>query len=384
MDDPKLPTTTAIPTRLGSLDAYRGFVMLLMMAEVLEFARMVEAFPQSKFWQLLAQHQEHVKWVGCSLHDLIQPSFSFLVGAALPFSLARRSAQGQSLWWRTLHAFWRALLLVLLGLFLRSLDSAHTYWTFEDTLSQIGLGYGFLYLLANASPRVQWWGFAALMVGYWAFFALHPLPAGATAFADHWAFNTNAAWSFDVWFLNHFPRETPFTGNAGGYSTLSFIPTLATMMLGLAAGRVLQREGPAWPKVRWLGIVGVIGLGSAWGLELTGLCPIVKRIWTPAWVLWSGGCACLLTAFFYTVIDVWKLRGWAGLFIVIGMNSIAAYLIAHLFVDFFKAALMRHLGPQPFQAAGPAYATLLLGAAVLLIEIAVLWWMYRRKLFLKI
>ncbi|PYJ02880.1 MAG: DUF5009 domain-containing protein, partial [Verrucomicrobia bacterium] len=124
----------------------------------------------------LAHHQSHAAWIGCSLHDLIQPSFSFLVGVALPFSLARRTAEGQSPWRRTLHAFWRALMLVLLGVFLRSVGSAHTRWTFEDTLSQIGLGYGFLYLLGLRSMRVQWTAVGVILIGYWLLFALYPLP----------------------------------------------------------------------------------------------------------------------------------------------------------------------------------------------------------------
>ena len=74
--------------RLVSLDAYRGFVMLLMMAEVLRLSAVARAMPASGFWDFLGYHQSHVEWVGCSLHDLIQPSFSFIVGVALPFSIA--------------------------------------------------------------------------------------------------------------------------------------------------------------------------------------------------------------------------------------------------------------------------------------------------------
>src|ERR1700709_703074 len=125
------------PTRLTSVDAYRGLVMLLMMAEVLEL-RQVGRLTASPFWQFLGRQQSHVDWVGCVLHDMIQPSFSFLVGVAMPFSLARRAAEGQPQWQRTLHAFWRALVLVLLGVFLRSIGRGQTNWTFEDTLTQIG------------------------------------------------------------------------------------------------------------------------------------------------------------------------------------------------------------------------------------------------------
>ena len=92
------------PPRIASLDAYRGFVMFLMLAEVLRLSRMAKAFPDSSFWQFLSWHQSHVEWQGCSLHDMIQPSFSFLVGVALPFSLAARFAKGQSTGRILLHA----------------------------------------------------------------------------------------------------------------------------------------------------------------------------------------------------------------------------------------------------------------------------------------
>lgn len=386
--------------RVHSIDAYRGLVMLLMMAEVLHLRRVADALTGNRFWSFLAEQQTHVAWIGCTLHDLIQPSFTFLVGVALPFSLARRRAEGQSEWRLTAHAFWRALVLVLLGVFLRSTGSRQTNWTFEDTLTQIGLGYGFLFLLALRSTRVQWTALALVLFGYWLAFALYPLPgadfdwqrAGTTpgaatqltGFAAHWSHNTNAAWAFDTWFMNLFPREKPFTNNGGGYSTLSFIPTLGTMILGLLAGQVLRSSRAASEKVKWFALAGAIGLASGWLLGVTGICPVVKRIWTPSWVLFSGGWCFLFLAAFYLVMDIWNRRSWAFVLIVIGMNSIAAYVIAHLWEHFIAQALPRHLGAALFSFGGPAYKPLLLGLDVLIVEWLILWWMYRRKIFLRI
>src|SRR5690242_53621 len=205
------PTTT-IPARLASIDAYRGFVMFLMMAEVLNLAKVAQARPESGFWKFLAHHQTHVEWRGCSLHDLIQPSFSFLVGVALPFSLASRARRGEPLWLSTLHAAWRAFVLTALGVFLRSVGKPQTYYTFEDTLSQIGLGYLPLFLIALGPPKLRWGALVAILVGYWAAFALYPLPGpsfdyraagvapdwvhNASGFPAHWNKNTNLAWAF--------------------------------------------------------------------------------------------------------------------------------------------------------------------------------------------
>ena len=93
---PSIPSQPPAARNLA-MDAYRGFVMFLMMAEVLRLSRVAQAFPGNWFWSILAYNQTHVQWAGCSLHDLIQPSFSFLVGVALPFSLARRQGTGQGL-----------------------------------------------------------------------------------------------------------------------------------------------------------------------------------------------------------------------------------------------------------------------------------------------
>src|SRR5262245_41736120 len=106
------------PNRVVSVDAYRGLVMFLMMAEALHLSRVAQLHPNSELFRFLAYHQTHVEWAGCSLHDLIQPSFSFLVGVALPFSLASRLAKGQSLAWATVHAVWRSVVLIFLGVFL--------------------------------------------------------------------------------------------------------------------------------------------------------------------------------------------------------------------------------------------------------------------------
>lgn len=388
MADPKILQR---PERLASLDAYRGLVMFLMMGEVLQLCAVAKKFPDSGYWKFLCYHQSHVEWVGCSLHDLIQPSFSFMVGVALPFSLLKRRAQNESQWKLTAHAFFRALILVLLGVFLRSGGHSQTYWTFEDTLSQIGLGYGFLFLLALRSVRVQWIAFGAMLLLYWGAFALYPLPGvvgnGAhdlPGFAAHWNKNTNLAWAFDTWFLNLFSREKPFRFNAGGYATLSFIPTLATMLLGLLAGGVLLGNKTAWQKVRWLAVAGLVGLASGWLFGWLGVCPVVKKIWTPSWVLFSGGWCLLLLAAFYALLDIWKIRRWAFALTVVGMNSIAAYLIAHWFREFIATSLPRHFGKDIYLFFGADYQPFTQGILVLFVYWLILYWMYRSKIFLKV
>src|SRR5205814_10057994 len=148
--------------------------------------------PDGWLFTVLTHHQTHVPWAGCSLHDLIQPSFSFLVGVSLPFSIVSRLAKGQSRSGMLLHALFRAILLVLLGVFLRSMGRQQTNWTFEDTLSQIGFGYVPLFLLGFARQRWQWAALAAILVGYWAAFALYPLPPSNSQIVNSWNFDYGA------------------------------------------------------------------------------------------------------------------------------------------------------------------------------------------------
>ncbi|TVP95982.1 MAG: hypothetical protein EA381_17925, partial [Planctomycetaceae bacterium] len=168
--------TTPSPTRLVSIDVFRGWVMFMMLAHVLAFCRIAKAKPDGGVWELLCHHWSHVPWRGLTLHDLIQPGFSFLVGTALAFSIAGRRRRGQSDWGLIGHAAWRSVVLVLLGVFLRSLGRDETNWTFEDTLSQIGLGYLPLVLIALAPGWVTPVAIGVILVGYWFAFAIHPLP----------------------------------------------------------------------------------------------------------------------------------------------------------------------------------------------------------------
>lgn len=391
---------TPRPVRLASIDAARGLVMFLLLAEALRLPTVSERLPGSRLWEFLAYHQSHVEWVGCALHDMIQPGFSFLVGVALAFSIANRARGGQSRLRRTGHALGRAVALVFLGIFLRSLGRAQTHFTFVDTLTQIGLGYFSLYLLSEMPIRGQAVALAAILVGYWGAFALYPLPGpefdptavgvpkdwphALGGFAAHWNKNSNLAWAFDVWFLNLFPREEPFRFDGGGYSTLSFIPTLGTMLLGLLAGELLRSDRPSRAKASVLVLAGVASLvlGSALG-EL-GVCPVVKRIWTPSWVLYSGGLCFLGLGAFYVLVEILGARTLAFPLVVFGRNSIAAYLMAWLASGFVARNLEVHLGRKAFLVFGEPYETLVRGGLTVLVLWGALYWMYRKRIFLKI
>ena len=394
------PSPRAASARLTSLDVFRGFTMLFMASEILHIPSVARQFPDSGLARFLADMLDHRAWVGCVPWDLIQPAFMFMVGVSLPYSIATRRAKGQPFGRMLAHSVVRAFVLIALGIFLRSQARPQTYFTFEDVLTQIGLGYVFLFLLAWTRPRTQLAAAVLILVGYWAAFALYPLPAPGfdtttvgvradwphhvTGFAAHWDKNTNLAARVDQWFLNLFPRERPFVYNGGGYLTLNFVPSLATMIFGLLVGGVLRsaRAGPE--KMRLLIVWGAGGIVAGVVIHLLGLCPIVKRIWTPSWTVFSAGWVTLFLAGYYYVIDLKGSRTWTYPFLVVGANSIAMYVLVHVATDYVTRSLLIHFGAGPFDVFGAVFAPVLLGACTLALFWLILHWMYRNRVLVRI
>jgi len=412
------------PGRLESLDAFRGIIMLLMASGGLNLKSVGEAFPNNWFLGIIGPQTGHSDWLGCTFWDLIQPSFMFMVGVALPWSLANRLARGQSKSSMMLHALWRALALVLLSVFIQSYNSkpprgiqAHTDWTFPNVLAQIGLAYPFLFLISFTKPRVQWIIAFGILAAVWLAFALYTPPAGLTynelkmdadwehlpGFAAHWDKHLNFAGAFDRWFLNLFPRgsidpavqpiaDPRFYFSKGGYQTLNFIPSLSTMVFGLIAGEMLRGPLELKDKIARLSIAGVAALLAGYGLHATGICPMIKPIWTPSFAIYSAGWVALFLAAFVAIMEWRGWKRWAFPLVVAGLNPITLYCMWQMVVgDFVRTNLKIHFGQNIFQLrkdifhVDPAIfeQTFQRGAQLIFMWL-VLWWMYRRKIFIRI
>jgi predicted acyltransferase len=393
------PATTAIPqTRLVSLDAMRGTIMLFMASAGFGIPQVAKQFPDSGLWSFLSFHTSHATWVGGGAWDMIQPAFMFMVGVAMPWSYARRIAAGHSFARNAGHALWRSFVLVALAVFLASNSTKTTNFIFTNVLGQIGLGYTFLFLLLNRGWKVQLGAMATIAVGTWTMFAMHGVPPASFDFASvgvkadelkdavlpgffaHWDKNTNAAAAFDQWFLNLFPHDEKSVLNAGGYTTLNFVPSLITMILGLMTGEMLRRDGTHGRRLAWMFGAGAlcVGIGLAAGWTV---CPIIKRIWTPSWALYSGGIVLGLLAVYYAIVEMCGCRRIVFPLVVIGMNSIAIYLMAQLLPGWITGTLKTHLGRNVFEG---DYGIVWQRCTVLAVLWLVCWWMYRRKIFLRI
>ncbi len=390
--------------RLVSLDAFRGLIMLTLAGAGFGLFGLanekLKSDPNSGFWHFVAFQTEHPEWnssfnyVGVSYWDLIQPSFMFMVGVAMPFSYTKRLNRGDSFWRMAGHALVRSIILVLLGVFLASAWRNHTNWTFDNVLAQIGLGYFFVFLLMGRPAFLQLLVGAAVLVGYWYWSIRYPVP-GATNFADHFQYNTNAAAHFDEWFLNKFSPHTNPIPNKGGYCTLNFIPSAVTMLMGVMSGELLMSERRPWTKVNILAGLGIVCLALGVAAEQYGICPVVKRIWTPSWVLYSGAYVLWILAAFYLVIEVIGLKFWAYPLVWLGANSILLYMMGQLLKPWTKKQLLTHFGDVKFNlgpihfdyghlmTSGP-YASVWSACSVMLVFWLICFWLYRQKTFIRI
>jgi predicted acyltransferase len=412
---PATDRSSFLQQRLLSLDVYRGLIMISLAFVGFGLAQTARnhlaAQPDSAAWQNVYYHFEHVEWTGCGYWDLIQPSFMFMVGVAMAYSYAKRQQLGFS-WGQSLrHAIWRSLVLIFLGTFLISNGQRHTEWSLMNVLTQIGLGYTFLFLLWGHSLRTQIIVAACLLVGTWLLYVLYPYSgldwvnaAGEArdvgisrvwaaehldGIAPAWHKNANVGHAIDVWLLNLLPREQPFVFNRGGYQTINFIPSLATMLFGLMCGELLRSRFSSGKRLLILTGAGLASIGVGLLLDVTGICPLVKRIWTPSWALYSTGWCVLILATLYAVVDVLHWRWWTFPLVVVGVNSIAIYCMSMMLKPWTARTLETHFGKDVFKDFGlgyipPEFAPTVQAVLVGMVFWLACLWMYRNKVFVRI
>jgi predicted acyltransferase len=396
--------------RLQSLDAYRGLIMISLafvgfgLADTA--ANHLKRDPHSGFWKEVRYQFSHAEWVGCSYWDLIQPSFMFMVGVSMPYSYARRQRLGESYPRMLNHAMTRSLVLILLSIFLMSHSRRHIDWSFMNVLAQIGLGYTFVFLLWGRPFRTQAVAAVVILAGTWMAYELYPhaginLASGSPEVGvskewadDHlqgvrpaWHKNANVGHAVDVWVLNRFPRPEPFVFNRGGYQTINFIPSIVTMLFGLMCGELLRSGRPPVRKLGILVTAGILGLAAGELLHVTGASPLVKRIWTPSWTLFSTGWCCLILAGLFAIIDMHGFRRWTFPLVVVGMNSIAIYCMSMMLKPWTARQLQTLLGEGVFTFHGgidPAWAPTVEAVMVGLVFWLICYYMYRNKIFIRI
>lgn len=361
----RLPEETraplAAPQRYVALDAYRGLIMLLLVSNGFG----LRALAQHPFFSPLALQFEHVSWEGAVFWDMIQPAFMFMVGAAMPFALARRLAEGQTAGQAGRHVGVRALRLVLLSQVLMCIAASRLHFQLINVLSQIAFTYFACFLIMQLRFRYQVLAAAAILAGHWGLFALFPGPDGAFSKAGNIGAVIDRAW---------LGRNYP-----GSYVTINFISSTVTTLFGVWAGWLVMSKRSHAEKMKLLA-AGAAGAFAA-GLALSYFNPLVKRLWTASFTLYSAGWVLLVMLVFYWLIDVRGYRKPAFPLVVVGMNSIFIYSVNEVLRGWLNKAVGVFTGN--FQFIGTP-APVAQSCAVLLVMWGLCYWLYRRRIFFKV
>jgi len=359
--------------RVESIDALRGFDMFWISGGDGLIHTLFKALP-IPLLALLSRQFHHVDWEGFHFYDLIFPLFVFIVGLVLPFSLTRRLEAGANRRQLYRHAFQRLVLLLLLGLIYNGLLDFNLHeLRFLGVLQRIAIAYFFATLLVmNLKVRGQVITTGLILVIYWAIMAWVPVPGfGRGVYTPQ----GNLAAYIDQHFL---PKPYCCYDYGDNEGIISMLPAIATCMLGALAGHWLRSNQSQRRKALGLVVGGVVslGVGLVWSLAF----PIIKNIWSSSFVLFAGGWSLLLLALFYWIIDIRGLKRWAFFFTVIGANPITIYIVNR----FFDFRLLGNIFIHGFVDYLGGWKPFITEVAAVTVSWLFLYFLYRRKIFLKV
>lgn len=354
-----------------SLDVFRGFIMFWIVGGAAVVNRLLELIGDNSVTRLIAGQLKHSDWQGCRFEDLIWPSFMLIVGVSLPFAFAKRIKLGQSYSTIFFHTAMRAVILFLLGSVRESVSEKQPYLIeLSSALQPIAIAYFVSFLLLRKSVKVQAIVAGSILLGYWLILAFVPAPGIE---AGSLIKNSNLVTSLDNMILG---RSHP-----DGWGTLlCTIPAISTTLFGVMIGELLRSSGTSKNKMAVLGIAGTCGVLIGLGLHYS-FQPSIMKLWTSSYGILSAGWACLMLLFFYCIIDVLGWRKWGFGFMVIGMNAIAIYLGVSLFGSHISRMLKIFIDGTAAKlgACGPLFEA----ACIFGVWWLILFWMYRRKIFIK-
>jgi predicted acyltransferase len=357
--------------RLLCVDALRGFDMLWIIGGSEVLVTLSKATGLG-FLSSLPIQFDHA-WGQFHFYDIIMPLFLFIVGVVMPVSFKKRLSRGETKGKLYSHILKRVIILYILGLIasghLLTFDLAKIHlWT--DTLHAIAIGY-LVSSIMVLELKLKWQLSitTSLLFLYWGIMALVPIPGHQPGIFEQ---DMNLALYVDNAVLGHFQEGLGWT------YILTNLTFICSVMLGVFAGNILQSNRPAMKKAGLLALIGLSCMiaGKIWGLWF----PIIHHLWTSSLVLFAGGLSFLLLSFFYLVIDVWGFKKWAFPFVVIGMNAIVVYVATHLF-DFSIIGNVFIGGISKYMGVWNEFVQAL--SALILIWL-ILYWMYRKKTFVKI
>jgi len=368
----RIPVAAA-PGRLGSLDAFRGFVMLWIIGgEGLMVG--LAALGHNRVIDTIVYELSHSPWQGLRFYDCIWPCFMLMVGVSVPLSFAKRSLT-QTYHQQLAHAAKRAIVLFLLGSVRESVSLGAPYLIeLSSALQPIAVAYFVAVLVVRKSWRFQALLGAGILLSYALVLAFIRAPGLS---AGSYELNHNLVHWVDIALLGqaHWDRW-PYAKEGWG-TVLSTIPAISTTLLGLLIGKLLMSERAKRSKAKFIGGIGLVCL--AIGYATSFAVPVVMKMWTTSYGLISAGWACLMLLTFYWLISIRGYRKWAFPFMIIGMNAIFVYM----FTSLVHLDSMVHVFTKELSGWLPKAGLLLQQVAVLVVQWLILFWMYKRNVFIK-
>jgi len=361
-------------SRIVAVDVLRGFDMFWLIGGT-GFGIAIARLIGGKWGPFFENQFEHATWAGFTFYDLIFPLFVFLVGMSLVFSLEKRLKSG-GIWSAYRRLLPRAILLYLMGIvYYGGLTNEWPDIRLPGVLQRLALSYFFAgVLFIHLRPRGLVVACLFFLIGYWALLSFVPVPGtGQTSFEEH----ANWAWYVD----KHFLPGHKHSGEYDPEGLLSTIPAVASCLLGVFAAFLIRANAlTPWRKTALFlgGGVCLVALGHLWGLQF----PVIKRIWTSSYVLVAGGYSFALLGFFYLLTDVFGLQKWAQPLVWIGMNPLTIYMARNI-VD-FNALANRFVGGDVQKFTGEHWGYLLHTSVSLAFAMLVVWFLYRKKIFLRL
>ncbi len=374
-----------IQQRLESLDVLRGFDLFCLVALGKIVHKLSEATQAPVFDSILPCFN-HVHWEGFSSWDLVMPLFMFMSGITIPFALSRyKESSDKSLVYKRIAK--RVILLWIFGMMcqgnLLALDPNRIY-LYSNTLQAIAMGYliSALFFL-HTKIRTQIIGAIILLLGYW--MMMEFIVIGNYGSGNYSPDGNLAEW-IDRVVLGRFRDGASLVNGevvfSEGYRYTWILSSLTfgvTAMSGTFAGYILKyKEWIPQKKLTYLFIIGasMVAMGWIWGIWH----PVIKKIWTSSMVLVSSGYCFLLMALFYYIIDYKGYRKYTGWLKVYGMNSIMAYMLTQC-INFTSVSQSIFRGLEQYIG---SYYPLLITLSNIAIIYTILWWMYKKKIFLRV
>ena len=363
--------------RLYSIDALRGFDMFWIMGGagiVLSLANLTGV----EWLEWLGNQMNHVEWKGFHIMDLVFPLFLFIAGITFPFSVFKRHKNGQTNSQIYRHIFTRAFILFLFGLIYNGFFEFDGHLRIASVLARIGFAwmFGALIFVNTKKTSVQLiWTFG-LLIFYSLLFSLVPAP-DAPVGTDIFSSQGNIV----AWFDRIFLPGRLYGGNYDPEGILGIIPATSNALFGMMTGTFLLSRGKITQNKKTLYMLssGIILLFAA--VMLDPVIPIIKKMWTPSFVLITVGIGLILLSVFYWIIDVKGLKKWAFPFRIVGLNSITIYmgqsiinfeLIRNFFFEGIASKCPKELG------------AIVLSIGYVLVCWIFLWFLYKKKIFLKV